>query len=1138
MPDIASTTNAAPTGTVTFLFTDIEGSTRLLERLRGQYADLLSEHRLILRSAFAAHDGHEVDTQGDSFFVAFARASDALAAAVDAQRALAAHEWPDGVDLRVRMGIHTGEPLAAATGYVGIEVHRAARIAAAGHGGQILVSATSRDLIADELPAGVTLTDLGSHQLKDIRTETRLYQASGDGLRADFAPLVTTATDEPPPTPGEPPYRGLQAFEESDADLFFGREELVAELVAWVGRARFLALIGASGSGKSSLLRAGLIPAFRKQQSKTKVVLMTPTSHPLEELASRLLGDERAGRLRAFAEDLRTDPRSVVFELRRSTSSQASRDHQTLIAVDQLEELFTLCRDEDERRAFLEALAYASGIDEASAESPIESGRAVVVLTLRADFYASIAPYPMVRDAIAASQKYVGAMSSDELRRAIEEPARRGGWIFVPGLVDLLLRDVGSEPGALPLLSHALLETWQRRRGTTMTLRSYDESGGVTGAIARTADRVYETELTDRQRPIARDTFLRLTELGEGAQDTRRRVRLDELIPSDEARAAEVRTVLEKLAAARLVTVEEETVNVAHEALIREWPTLQEWLRSDRDSLRLHRRLTEAATEWQLSGRDESLLFRGGRLAQTRETTEYRVALNPLEREFLEASIDIEEREAADREASRQREVDAAQALAAAEARRAEEAARSARGLRRRAAMLAGALVIAGILAGVAFIASQQSAANAALADQRAAEARDNAALADQRAQEASESETQAEEQAKRALAQRLGADASQVLLTGGDPELASLLALNGLNVGYTPQADGALQRAGRRLSGKLFEHDDSVQSMVVTPDGLTMITQAGATVSIWDVQSGIITSSFPAPLGDYGYSYLELSTDGSILLAAAYVGPGALYRLSGRSPTTAELIQGDCPTLDARGIRTISGDGKVLATYLVGSAGAELQDVVAVTIPDCAPIGRVSDVIDLDDPALNGDGTRLAASIANSSIMAVWDLTSGQEIKRFGADVGQFGHSTFSADGSKLAVGSFDPTARVFDPLTGELLQTYRGHSDAVAEAVFSLDGTRLLTSSVDHTARIWDTETTTEIRRFVHADSVWQSWFSADGVNVFTASEDGTARLWAAGTSEEFSLLAGDAEVNGLAFSADGQRLASAAGNSTRIL
>ena len=287
---------AAPTGTVTFLFTDIEGSTQLLERLRGRYADLLAEHRRILRAAFAAWRGHEVDTQGDSFFVAFSRATDAVACAVDAQRMLSGAAWPDGVDVRVRMGIHTGEPLVAGTDYVGMEVHRAARIAAAGHGGQILVSGTTHDLVVDDLPAGISLTDVGTHRLKGMRRDTQLHQLVGEGLSASFEPLVTTRAEEPPPTPGEPPYRGLQAFEATDADLFFGRDEIVAQLVQRVGGARFLAIIGASGSGKSSILRAGLIPALRKD-GDTRILLMTPTSHPLEELASALEPDAPASRI-------------------------------------------------------------------------------------------------------------------------------------------------------------------------------------------------------------------------------------------------------------------------------------------------------------------------------------------------------------------------------------------------------------------------------------------------------------------------------------------------------------------------------------------------------------------------------------------------------------------------------------------------------------------------------------------------------------------------------------------------------------------------------------------------------------------------------------------------------------------------
>ena len=180
-----------PTGTVTFLFTDIEGSTTLLRRLGPAYGDVLAEHQRILREAFAAHGGHEVDTQGDSFFVAFRRAKDAVAAAVDAQRDLAAHEWPEGVELLVRMGLHTGEPQVGEQRYVGIGVHKAARIGAAGHGGQVLLSSTTRELVEDELPPGVTIRDLGERRLKDLERPERLFQLVIEGLRSDFAALKT-----------------------------------------------------------------------------------------------------------------------------------------------------------------------------------------------------------------------------------------------------------------------------------------------------------------------------------------------------------------------------------------------------------------------------------------------------------------------------------------------------------------------------------------------------------------------------------------------------------------------------------------------------------------------------------------------------------------------------------------------------------------------------------------------------------------------------------------------------------------------------------------------------------------------------------------------------------------------------------
>src|SRR4249920_98977 len=171
-----------PSGTVTFLFTDIEGSTTLLKRLGPEYGSVLADHERILRAAFGGHGGHVVDTQGDSFFVAFRRAKDAVAAAVDAQRDLAAQEWPQGAPVRVRMGLHTGEPRVGENRYVGLGVHKAARIGAAGHGGQVLLSRTTRELVEDELPTGVTLRDLGERRLKDLDQPERLSQLVVPGL--------------------------------------------------------------------------------------------------------------------------------------------------------------------------------------------------------------------------------------------------------------------------------------------------------------------------------------------------------------------------------------------------------------------------------------------------------------------------------------------------------------------------------------------------------------------------------------------------------------------------------------------------------------------------------------------------------------------------------------------------------------------------------------------------------------------------------------------------------------------------------------------------------------------------------------------------------------------------------------------
>jgi tetratricopeptide (TPR) repeat protein len=476
--------------------------------------------------------------------------------------------------------------------------------------------------------------------------------------------------EDQPPEPGEAPYKGLQYFDETDADHFFGRELLTAQVIGRLTNTRFLAVIGASGSGKSSLVRAGILPALRRGQrladgalpptnsGQWATVLMTPSAHPLDSLAAALLRDSDS--LTAVAElqaSLTQNSRTLALAGRKLLANQ-TRPH-LLLVIDQFEEIFTLCRQADERQAFIDNLVTA--VDQ-------DGGDITILLTLRADFYAQCAQYDSLRQLISQYQEYIGAMSREELARAIVQPAALGEWRIQEGLVEQMLDDVGDEPGALPLLSHALLETWARRRERTMTLSGYKESGGVRGAIAQTAETIFQQRLTAEQRPIARMIFVRLTELGEAEDgetpDTRRRAAFSELI----TRATDPATldaVLAILAEARLVTTdilppdETKVVEVAHEALIREWPTLRQWLDQDRADLIRHRQLTADVNDWLKLGRDAGALYRGARLAQMQGWIEsFPEPLSLEEQAFLEAS-----QAAAAEEAEKQRRLERARRL-------------------------------------------------------------------------------------------------------------------------------------------------------------------------------------------------------------------------------------------------------------------------------------------------------------------------------------------------------------------------------------------------------------------------------------------------------------------------------------------
>ena len=313
-----------------------------------------------------------------------------------------------------------------------------------------------------------------------------------------------------------------------------------------------------------------------------------------------------------------------------------------LVVVDQFEEVFSLATNIRERRAFIEALVHAA---------TVPGGHVVVVLAMRSDFYARCAEHSELRAMVADRQFLVGPLGPRGLQRAIEEPAAAAGLTLEDGLTRRIVADVAPQPGALPLMEHLLLELWERRRGAFLTLQAYEECGGVGGAVARRANEVYEG-LTPRQRAIARRVLLRLTQPGEGVEDTRRRAEVAELATSPDERA-EVDEILEAMSAARLVTLTTDpatgapAAEVTHEALIRGWPELRAWIEEDREQLRLHRRLTDAAGEWEASGRDDALLYRGSRLDAW--TGRPAGDLNDRERAFLDESRGRERREQAAR---------------------------------------------------------------------------------------------------------------------------------------------------------------------------------------------------------------------------------------------------------------------------------------------------------------------------------------------------------------------------------------------------------------------------------------------------------------------------------------------------------
>ncbi len=487
--------------------------------------------------------------------------------------------------------------------------------------------------------------------------------------------LATIIAQPPVPVDVTNPYKGLRAFQESDALDFYGRDNLIGQLLEHLSESRFLAVVGPSGSGKSSVVKAGVIPALRQGaipgSEQWFMAEMTPGAHPLEEL-ELALWPVAVDPPPSLVEPMQRDPRGMLRTIRRILPDE--EDAQLLLVIDQFEELWSQT-DPERRTYFLVSLIAAIS----APRSPLH-----VIITLRADFYDRPLQVQSLAELVKQHTELVLPLNQDELTWAIQEPARRIGVEFEDTVLSAIVAEVHDQPGALPLLQYALMELFDARSGSQIERQAFDDIGGVLGALPRRADEIYAS-LSPSEQAATRQFFLRLVTLGEGVEDTRRRVLLSELAALDLVDEqnlndeASFEDIINQFGTARLLTFDHDpltrqpTVEVAHEALLREWNRLRTWLEESRDDVRLQRLLAAAVAEWQSSDQNPGYLLRGARLSQYEGwATSTTVALTADEQAYLVDSIAAREARQAEEATRQARELETARQLVETEHQRAE----------------------------------------------------------------------------------------------------------------------------------------------------------------------------------------------------------------------------------------------------------------------------------------------------------------------------------------------------------------------------------------------------------------------------------------------------------------------------------
>ncbi|GAB4510878.1 MAG: hypothetical protein OHK0046_08210 [Anaerolineae bacterium] len=890
------------------------------------------------------------------------------------------------------------------------------------------------------------------------------------------------------------PFKGLEAFQQTDSDFFFGRETLIDKALDRIrqnARTHFLGVVGASGSGKSSLVRAGVIPRLRSGaipgSDQWRVLIFTPGDLPVDALAQRLAPlidsmstEDVSSRLHADADN--------IMRVAASAMQGTPSDARLLLVIDQFEEVFTRA-GEAEREQFLE-------IVQAIATAP--GGHTFVLVTMRADFFDRLSRYPeLARLFEQENLLIVAEMTPEELLRAIEGPAQAVGLQYDPGLAQRILEDVRRQPGSLPLLQYALKELFERRRGSRLTMQAYEAIGGVQGALAQRAEQIY-TGLNPAQQAIMRRVLLRLIEVSDTGEATRRRIARQDLNFRDVPDEA-VQQIIDLLtsADARLLTASREIksssderppttwIEVGHEALIREWVRFKSWVAENQESLRISSEIMQSATDWQQAGRDVAYLLTGNRLFRAEGWLD---TADPtaLQREFVQASITENDR----REAARQAQIERELALQRQNATR----------LRLFVGVLVISLIVAIGLSLVTF--DSLNEANAAQTE---------AAVALQ-AQETARNE--AEQNAQRALSLALAASANRAF-GDDDDDLALLLAVEANEYPDSPpQAQRILAEVAYAPGPRfLLQHSGPVNAADFG-NAMQMVTAAETRLTFWNVETGEEITTIDTPHSD-DIRALAFSPDGTRFATAGDDQSVLVWDAESRSVLLT--LAGH-----ERGVLSLafSPDG----TQLVSGGGAGESVAIVWDVATGAERLRLRGHIgQINSVAYSAGGDFIITGSADDTAR-VWSTANGslRTTLQHPADVVSVAFDPTSANRIATGTGgSEDNNVRLWSVnlAAGDVantLFTLTEHGDRVSQLVFSPDGAFLLSGSDDRSIIQWNTETGGVIDTFTGHGGAITSLQLQDDL-ILSSALDTTARIWTLARAEQIAVYEGHQRVSG---------------------